>query len=56
MSVNEFNTWLRELYKKDLKRYESAITDTAVDKPLTKGRLAATVLEIMKLTPPVKKK
>ena len=56
LSVNEFNTWLRELYKKDLKRYESAITDTAVDKPLTKGRLAATVLEIMKLTPPVKKK
>lgn len=55
VSVNEFNSWVRELYKKDLKRYENAVSDTALDKPLTKGLLAKTVLEIMKLAPMPKK-
>ena len=55
VSVNEFNSWVRELYKKDFKRYENAVADTAVDKPLSKGLLAKTILEIMKLAPLPKK-
>ena len=52
MTVGEFKEWLRELYKKDIKRYEDIIDFmTDDDKPLTKGRLAVTVFNIMKAEP-----
>ena len=52
VTVGEFKEWLRELYKKDIKRYEDIIDFmTDDDKPLTKGRLAVTVFNIMKAEP-----
>lgn len=46
----EFDMWLKELYKKEPHVYEAASSGFAVDKPLTKGRLAHAVLKIMKET------
>lgn len=52
LTVGEFKTWLRELYKKDIKNYEDIIDYmTDEDKPLTKGRLALTIFNIMKAAP-----
>ncbi|MCE5202131.1 MAG: FAD-dependent oxidoreductase [Synergistaceae bacterium] len=54
--VDEFSEWLKELYKKDLKRYEDVIDELTGTKVLTKGKLASTVFSIMKVSPAVNKK
>ncbi|MDY9921258.1 MAG: FAD-dependent oxidoreductase [Synergistota bacterium] len=51
VSINEFSEWLQELFKKDLKLYSSVIDGLAGEKPLSKGKLASTVLAILKAAP-----
>ncbi len=53
--IREFAEWLKELYKKDLKTYENVIDELVSEKILTKGKLASTVLGIMKTIPPKQK-
>lgn len=48
---NDFSEWLAELFKKDLKTYQSVIDGLAGDKPLSKGKLASTVLALLKASP-----
>ena len=56
VSVSEFSSWLEVLFKKDIKRYRSVIDGLAGDKPLTKGKLASTVLALLKAAPETKVK
>lgn len=51
VTVSDFSLWLEELFKKDIKSYKK-ITDSLVgDKVLTKGKLARTVMVLLKEPP-----
>lgn len=56
VTVSEFSSWLEVLFKKDIKRYQGVIDGLAGDKPLTKGKLASTVLALLKVAPEIKDK
>lgn len=54
VSIGDMAQWLTEFYGKDAKRYDSLIAGLAAadtDKPLTKGRLAHLILDILRLPP-----
>ena len=51
VTQDDFSEWLEELFKKDLTRYSGVIENLAGDKPLTKGKLAAAVLALIKAAP-----
>ncbi len=48
---DELSVWLGELYKNDLPRYRGVIDGLSGKKPLTKGKLAATVLDLIMASP-----
>ena len=56
VTANELSTWLQELLKKDLKIYHQAIDGLVGDKIITKGKLARTVLALLKASPDNKDK
>jgi hypothetical protein len=56
VTVSEFSSWLEILFKKDIKRYQGVIDGLTGDKPLTKGKLASTVLALLKVAPEIKDK
>ncbi len=56
VTVSEFSSWLEVLFKKDIKRYQGVIDGLTGDKPLTKGKLASSVLALLKATPEIKDK
>ncbi len=51
VTQDNLSGWIGELFKKDLTRYRGVIDGLAGDKPLTKGKLATTVLALMKAAP-----
>ena len=51
VTQDDFSEWLGELFQKDLSRYRGVIDGLSGEKPLTKGKLAATVLALMKAAP-----
>ena len=56
VGTDEFAGWLKELYSKDIKRYEDAIDGLVGSGALTKGKLASTIFAIMKASPAKEKK
>jgi len=56
VTVSEFSSWLEILFKKDIKRYQGVIDGLTGDKPLTKGKLASTILALLKVAPEFKDK
>ena len=51
VTQDDFSEWLGELFQKDLSRYRGVIEGLSGDKPLTKGKLAAAALALMKAAP-----
>lgn len=56
VTINEFSAWLEDLFKKDIKTYRGVTDGLAGDKVLTKGKLASTVLALLKAAPETKVK
>ncbi|MGE4446586.1 MAG: hypothetical protein AB7C92_08080, partial [Synergistaceae bacterium] len=56
VTINEFSAWLEDLFKKDIKTYRGVIDGLTGDKPLTKGKLASSVLALLKVAPEIKDK
>lgn len=56
VTINEFSVWLEDLFKKDIKTYRGVTDGLTSDKVLTKGKLASTVLALLKVTPKIKDK
>ena len=56
VTANELSAWLEELFKKDPKIYREAVEGLIGDKVVTKGKLARTVLALLKATPDKKEK
>jgi len=51
VTQEDLSVWIGELFEKDIARYRGIIDGLVGDKPLTKGKLAATVLALMKAAP-----
>jgi len=51
VTQEDLSVWIGELFEKDIARYRRIIDGLVGDKPLTKGKLAATVLALMKAAP-----
>lgn len=56
VTMNEFSVWLEELFKKDIKTYRGITDGLAGDKVLKKGKLASTVMALLKAAPDNKDK
>lgn len=56
VTENELSSWLEELFKKEPKIYHEAVEGLVGDKVVTKGKLARTVLALLKATPDKKDK